>query len=256
MTNNSPHFYDAFVSHYDVMISNERYQRILPFFKKIIDENNAKSVLDCACGTGKYTIAFSKLGLNVEGSDLSSEMVSLAKRNAAASDANIPFVQADFKKLPEVFDRKFDCVVCIGNSLTHELEDQGVVSALKSMYNVLNDNGVIMVQIRNIPKLVKDKTRIFPIHHHKEPNGDLKLFIYVLDFFPNKITFNVVSYVENDAIPKFDVNSVDYNPLSENKLASLMTKAGFRDLRTYGSFEFTPFEEQKSADIIIVGKKI
>jgi hypothetical protein len=34
-----------------------------------------------------------------------------------------------------------------------------------------------------------------------------------------------------------------------------MAQAGFRDLRTYGSFEFMPFEEQKSADIIIVGKR-
>jgi hypothetical protein len=83
----------------------------------------------------------------------------------------------------------------------------------------------------------------------------LKLFFYVLDFFPNKVTFNVVSYVENDGLPKFDVNPVDYNPLSENKLVSLMANAGFRDLRIYGSFEFTPFEEQKSADIILVGKR-
>jgi hypothetical protein len=146
-------------------------------------------------------------------------------------------------------------VGCVGNSLTHELEDQGVASALENLYNVLNDEGVVIVQIRNIPKLVKDKTRIFPVHHHKESTGDLKLFFYVLDFFPNKVTFNVVSYVENDGLPKFDVNSVDYNSLSENKLVSLMAKAGFRNLRTYGSFEFTPFEEQKSADIIIVGKR-
>jgi ubiquinone/menaquinone biosynthesis C-methylase UbiE len=255
MSNNSSQFYDAFASNYDVMISGNRYNRNLPFFKKIFDENKVKSVLDCACGTGKYAIAFSQLGLDVEGCDLSPEMVRHAKSNAEGANAKVNFVQADFTKLPEMFNRKFDCIVCVGNSLTHELQDTDVLSALESMYNVLGEEGVVILQVRNIPKLVQDETRIFPVHHHKEPNGDLKLFFYVLDFFPNKVTFNVVSYVENDGLPKFDVNPVDYNPLSENKLVSLMANAGFRDLRIYGSFEFTPFEEQKSADIILVGKR-
>jgi glycine/sarcosine N-methyltransferase len=253
--NNSHQFYDAFATKYDVMVSSERYQRIIPFFKKISGENKVKSVLDCACGTGKYAIALSQLGFDVEGCDLSSEMVQRARVNANASAANIRFVQADFKRLFEVFNRKFDCVVCVGNSLTHELDDQGVVSALKCMYNVLGDEGVVIIQIRNIPKLVRDKTRIFPVHHHKEPNGDLKLFFYVLDFYPSKVTFNVISYIENQGDPQFDVTAVDYNPLSENQLSSLMAKVGFRALRTYGSFEFAPFEEQKSTDIIVVGKK-
>jgi len=255
VTNDSSQFYDTFASKYDVMLSDERYQRVIPFFKKIFDENKVKTILDCACGTGKHAILFSQLGYDVEGCDLSSEMVQRAKTNATASGVKVNFVQADFKRLPEVFNRKFDCVVCVGNSLTHELEEQGVASAVESMYSVLREEGVAVVQIRNIPKLVRDKTRIFPLHHHKEPNGDLKLFFYVLDFYPSKVTFNVVSYIESEGHPKFEVTSVDYNPISEGKLTSLMAEAGFKNLRTYGNFEFTKFRNSKSADIIIVGNK-
>ena len=255
MDNDSAQFYDSFASKYDVMLSSERYQRIIPFFKKIFDENKVKSILDCACGTGKHAIAFSQLGYDVEGCDLSFEMVKQAKKDAVTSGVKINFVQADFKKLTEAFNRKFDCVVCVGNSLTHELEEQGVSSALESMYHVLSEEGVVIVQIRNIQKLIRDKTRIFPVHHHKEPNGDLKLFFYVLDFYPSKVTFNVVSYIERGGLPKFEVNSVDYNPISESKLASLMVKAGFKNLRTYGNFEFAKFRDLESENIIIVGSK-
>ena len=237
------------------MLSSERYQRIIPFFTKIFDENKVKSILDCACGTGKHAIAFSRLGFHVEGCDLSSEMVKHAKKDAVTSGVEVNFVQADFKKLHEAFNRKFDCVVCVGNSLTHELEEQGVLSALESMHQVLKEEGVVIVQIRNIPKLIRDKTRLFPVHHHKEPNGDLKLFFYVLDFYPSKVTFNVVSCIENDGLPKFEVNSVDYNTISESKLASLMMKAGFKNLRTYGNFEFEEFRDLESKNIIIVGNK-
>jgi ubiquinone/menaquinone biosynthesis C-methylase UbiE len=92
-------------------------------------------------------------------------MVKRAKKDAVTSGVEVNFVQADFKKLTELFNRKFDCVVCVGNFLTHELEEQGVLSALKSMYYVLGEEGVVIVQIRNIPKLIRDKTRIFPVHH-------------------------------------------------------------------------------------------
>ena len=255
MNNNSPQFYDAFAPKYDVMLSSERYQRIIPFCEKIFSEHKVKSILDCACGTGKHAIAFSRLGFQVEGSDLSSEMVLCAKMNAVASGVKINFVQADFRKLVEAFNRKFDCVVCVGNSLTHELEDQGVSAALESMYHVLGEEGVVILQIRNIPKLIREKTRIFPVHYHKEPNGDLKLFFYVLDFYPSKVTFNVVSYIESEGTPKFEVNSADYNPISESKLASLMVETGFRNLRTYGNFDFAQFRDLESENIIIVGSK-
>jgi len=255
VTNDSSQFYDIFASKYDVMLSDERYQRSIPFFKRIFDENKVKTILDCACGTGKQAIVFSQLGFDVEGCDLSSEMVQHAKINAIASGVKVNFVQADFKRLTDVFNRKFDCVVCVGNSLTHELEEQGVASALESMYSVLRGEGVVIVQIRNIPKLIRDKTRIFPVHQHKEPNGDLKLFFYVLDFYPSKVTFNIVSYIESDGRPKFEVTSVDYNPISEGKLASLMAEAGFRNLKTYGTFEFAKFHDFESTNIIIVGNK-
>ncbi len=255
MNNNSKLFYDAFADKYEIMLSSERYQRVIPFFKKIFAQHKVKSILDCACGTGRHAIAFSQLGFQVEGCDLSSEMVKQASENAVASGVKVNFVRSDFKKLTEVFNRKFDCVVCVGNSLTHELEDKGVLSALESMYQVLSENGVVIIQIRNIPKLIGEKNRIFPVHHHKEPNGDLKLFFYVLDFYPSKVTFNVVSYIESDGLPKFDVNCVDYNPISYSKLASLLIETGFKDLRIFGDFEFAKFREAKSANIIIVGSK-
>ena len=230
-------------------------KKLVSFCKKIFDENKVASILDCACGTGKHSIAFSNLGFNVVGCDLSTEMVQRAKMNAIALGVKINFVQADFKRLHEVFNHKFDCIVCVGNSLTHELEEQGLYSALRSMFNILCENGLVIIQMTNIPKLIKDNTRIFPVHHHKEPNGDLNLFFFVLDFYPTKVTCNVVSFIERDGFPIFDVASVDYNPISERKLASLMVKVGFRNIKSYGSFEFEEFQNLESTNIIIVGRK-
>ena len=254
--NSSSQFYDEFASKYDVMLSEGvGGKELVSFCKKIFDENKVSSILDCACGTGKHSIAFSNLGFNVVGCDLSVEMVKRAKMNAVASGVKIDFVQADFKRLHEVFNQKFDCVVCVGNSLIHELEEQGLLSALKSMYNVLSEKGLVVIQLTNISKLVRDNTRIFPVHHHKEPNGDLNLFFFVLDFYPTKVTCNIVSFIESDGFSKFNVASVDYNPISGHELSSLMFRVGFRNIKTYGGFEFEEFQNLESTNIIIVGSK-
>jgi len=251
----SREFYDRFADKYDVMISDKRYDADLPFFKSFFRRYNVKSILDCSCGTGKHVIKFAQLGLKATGSDISVEMIKKARRNAASLAVDASFVHADFKRLADVFDRKFDCVVCLGNSLDHELRERGMLSALRSMYDVLRERGVVIVQIRNLPKLVEEKKRIFPIHFHRESNGDRKLFIYVLDFHKSRVTFNVVSFLEFNGEPKFEVNSVDYRIVSAEKLESLMTKAGFKGLETYGDFEFAAFSNNKSQDIIVAGAK-
>jgi ubiquinone/menaquinone biosynthesis C-methylase UbiE len=248
-------FYDRFADRYDVMISDKRYDAELPFFKSIFGRYNVKSVLDCSCGTGKHVIKFLQLGFEATGSDVSIQMVKKAQKNAASLAINASFVQADFKKLTDVFDREFDCVVCLGNSLNHELKEKSMLSALRSMYDVLRDKGQVIIQIRNLPKLVKEKKRIFPVHSHKEPNGDRKLFIYVLDFHRSNVTFNVVSFLEFDGKPRFEVNQVDYRIVSAEKLEALMTETGFKKPEIYGDFEFAKFSNEHSEDIIVVGTK-
>jgi ubiquinone/menaquinone biosynthesis C-methylase UbiE len=248
-------FYDLFADKYDVMILDERYDAELPFFKDVLGRHNVKSVLDCSCGTGKHVIRFLQLGFEATGSDVSSEMVKKAKKNAASLSIKASFVKADFKKLTKVFDREFDCVVCLGNSLNHELTERGMLSALKSMYGVLRNEGLIIIQIRNLPRLAEEKKKIFPIHFHKEANGDRKLFVYVLDFQRSSVTFNVVSFLEFDGEPRFEVDSVDYRIVSAEKLQALMTKAGFEELEIYGNFKFAKFSDKRSEDIVAIGRK-
>jgi ubiquinone/menaquinone biosynthesis C-methylase UbiE len=255
MHGDSSEFYDRFADKYDVMISDKRYDADLPFFKSVFGRYNVKSILDCSCGTGKHVIKFAQSGFEATGSDISIEMVKKARNNATSLAINASFVHADFKRLADVFDGKFDCVVCLGNSLNHELKDSGMLSALRSMYDVLRDRGVVIVQIRNLPKLLEEKKRIFPIHFHKEPNGDRKLFIYVLDFRKSSVTFNVISFLEFNGEPKFEVNSIDYRIVSAEKLETLMTEAGFKELETYGDFEFAKFSSDESEDIIVAGTK-
>ena len=255
MDNGAKQFYDSFADKYNLLVSDVRYDEDLPFFWGIFKKNSVKSILDCSCGTGKHVARFARSGFEAVGSDISPKMIRVARRNARECGIDASFVEADFKRLSEVFERKFDCVICWGNSLSHELEDRGVLSVLRSMYGVLNDKGVAVIQIRNLPKWVRRGKRIFPMHYHRGSNGDRKIFIYVLDFYKTKVTFNVISHLEFNGKPKLEVDSVDYRIISASRLKEMVVRAGFRRVKVYGNTELAKFSERQSEDMIVVGTK-
>ena len=123
------------------------------------------------------------------------------------------------------------------------------------MYDVLRNNGVVVIQTRNLLKWAREKKHIFPMHFHKEPNGDRKLFIYVLDFHRSRVTFNIISFLESNEKPSFEVNSVEYRIISAERLEAMMSEAGFKEAQTYGDFEFARFNNERSEDIIAIGTK-
>jgi ubiquinone/menaquinone biosynthesis C-methylase UbiE len=253
MEHHSLQFYDKFAAKFDVMVSGKRFKTEIPFFEKIFKEHNVKSVLDCACGTGKHVIKFAELGYDAVGSDINEEMLKRARINARAAKMNPEFVRADFKELDRVFDRKFDCVFCSDNNAEHELE--GIMRSFRSIYDILNPRGVAVIEMRHLPYNIERDKRIFPMHYHKEPNGDRKLFIYVMDFHETTVTINILSFLEFDGESKFEVDSVDYRIVKADEFKRMLSEVGFKELRFYGDHEFTEFKEDLHEQIVAVGIK-
>lgn len=73
--------YRNIAEYYDYMHKENPKRK--KFFNKIFKENNVKTVLDCACGTGNDLIMFYSLGYEVTGSDLSDSMLSIAEQKIA-----------------------------------------------------------------------------------------------------------------------------------------------------------------------------
>jgi glycine/sarcosine N-methyltransferase len=73
---------------YDYMLI--KIPREKSFFAKIFQQYNVKSVLDCACGTGKDLVLFNSLGFDVAGSDFSDSMLSIAQKRIKENGLKIP----------------------------------------------------------------------------------------------------------------------------------------------------------------------
>jgi demethylmenaquinone methyltransferase / 2-methoxy-6-polyprenyl-1,4-benzoquinol methylase len=117
-------------------------RRVAQRFSKILHDPSAR-VLDLCCGTGDLALAFRKEarnGAEIIGSDFAPEMLVRARAKAAASEANVSFVEADALALP-FNDASFDLVSCsfgIRNLANYE-------HGLREIFRVLKPGGVTAI---------------------------------------------------------------------------------------------------------------
>ncbi len=71
-----------------------------------------RTVLDLPCGTGRFTGHLAARGYEVVGSDISVEMIRVARDKLAAAPGVLGYLQADAEALP-LRTGSVDCVVCI-----------------------------------------------------------------------------------------------------------------------------------------------
>jgi ubiquinone/menaquinone biosynthesis C-methylase UbiE len=242
-------FYEEFIEKYDSLISwKNRSGRETKFFKKLLSENKVEKVLDCACGTGQHVVMLNQMGFSAKGSDLSPAMIKKAKTNAKKYGVKATFKVADFRNLSKTFNEKFDAIICMGNSLPHLFNNRDLTKALNEMHKLLNKNGILIMQQRNYDMLVGKKKRFFPMSIRKD-----EVFFYVLDYFPDKVVFNVVN-LENKS-GKFNVYSTNYNPLKKSHISELLRKSGFKNLKFFGNYKFKRFNIRSDDYLIFICEK-
>lgn len=80
--------------------------------EKILGNVKNKKILDVGCGSGVYSIFFSKKGAHVTGLDFSSSMILLSRKNAKKENCICKFLKTSFLDFNSKF--KFDSLLFIG----------------------------------------------------------------------------------------------------------------------------------------------
>ncbi len=217
------------------------------FFEAVFKENDVKTVLDCACGTGHHLYMMAKLGLDVSGSDYSNSMLEVAKNNLSALNKDIKLKQCDFRYLENAFDEKFDAIVCLTTSLPHLHEDKDLITALISMKNRLNEDGILVLTQGATPATLK----LPPIEVVVEREDFTR--VYVKEYDDRFQTIHILDlYHSNDRLENHQYD-VKYRLLFDDDYKDLLSKAGFKDIMIFGDYHRNNYTED-SRRLIIVAK--
>lgn len=240
--------YQTFAKDYDEFGSIENYLGSeQEFFKELFAEHGVETVLDCACGTGQHLFMLSELGLKVTGSDYSAAMIEVAEKNLTNAGKDISLRQGDFRYLEQIFTETFDGIVCLTTSLPHLHTEEDLITALTSMKNRLNKQGVLVLTqgtthynltLPPIEVVVnrEDFSRIFV----KEQEDTFQR-IHVLDLYHSEKRLETNQY------------EIVYRILLDEDYQRLLAKAGFGDVQLYGDYQRNPYDHS-SRRLIVVAK--
>ncbi len=237
---------------YDKQVNWEkRLTREWPFYRKLFQEHNTSSVLDCACGTGRHAILFAKNGLSVTGIDIDPEMIRLARENAAASEVEVRFEEAAFSELRRLFPSpRFDAVICVGNSLSQLSGLPAVKTAVRNMAAVCRPGGMLVLHLLNYHSLMKKEMAVQPL---RVVGGEGHRELFQKIFLPRAGRVEIVTMHAREEISRWSSNVTRgaLLPIDAADLAGLVTQAGFTRVEMRGDYSSAPFDKEVSWDMIL-----
>jgi len=234
---------------YDALQPKEEIFKQEPFFRKLIEKYSIKTCLDCACGTGWHLHMLNNLGIKCAGSDLSEDMLEKAKKNL--EDLPIELKKETFRTLSKSWDQKFDMVICMTTSFPHNSNENEAIQTLKSMYDRLNDGGIIVIDNGFADSFFETKPKFIPARIHKD-----QAFYFFLEYpNPKKVIFNILNIKKTKTSFEHALETMEYLYLGKEEFEDFFAKTDFDKIEYYGGYNFTRYSKENSKRIVLIAQK-
>jgi glycine/sarcosine N-methyltransferase len=243
--------YAGFAKRYDLASGplGEHEPQLVAFFRALFAQHGVRTVLDCACGTGRHLLLFRSLGCDVQGSDASASMLAQARRNLAQEGIEVPLRQADYRELPRHFSSQFDAVTCLGSLGTMPDETQ-YLRALRSMAAVLREGGILVLTAIPTDRQWAEKPRFLLAANTRDVSR-----LFVVDYGQRTARYNVLDIFHGEEKRGLEVWSAELTVLLRDDQERLLGAAGFERLDFYGSYDFQPYDREASKRLIAVARR-
>ncbi len=132
--------YKEFAKYYDLFYSNKSYEKEVKFLIDLIKDR--KSILDVGCGTGIHMNLLEEKGYYVDGLDLNSEMLDIARNRVKGNLYKGNLLNYNINK-------KYDVIISMFAVFNHLKSYSELEIGLIHWYNHLNKNGILIIDLHN-----------------------------------------------------------------------------------------------------------
>jgi SAM-dependent methyltransferase len=225
----------------------------IPYFRRHIEEGDGPA-LDVACGTGRLLLPLLRGGLDVDGCDVSADMIALCREKAASEELSPRlFVQAMHELAPP---RRYRTIyVCgafgLGSTSTQDVE------TLRRFHDYLEPGGTLLLDAE-VPYAdakqwrlwLRDERRRLP--EAAEPprerrmisdGSELALRARVIELDPLTQRVTLAMHAEqwrNGVREREEEHELTINLYFPNELALMLSRAGFTEIDVQGDHNDRP----------------
>ena len=145
---------------YDLLYQDKDYGAESEFVASLIRRCTSTAtggtrIIDLACGTGRHAIELTKLGFRVAGSDISEQMVSIARTSIAKAGVDIPLFVEPFQSCARI-KGEFEVALAMFSSLGYLRSREDLIAALSGVRSLLAPRGLFIFDVWNGLATLKD----------------------------------------------------------------------------------------------------
>lgn len=137
--------YEYLARYYEQLMEDVDYEFLINLVKKYTKANDR--ILDVGCGTGQIMRKLSREGLNVDGIDISEDMLVVAQEIAREEGLNLNFFEQDIRNLSGTYN--YNLIYSFLDTINYITEENDVKMTFENIYNSLDKNGIFIFDVHS-----------------------------------------------------------------------------------------------------------
>jgi glycine/sarcosine N-methyltransferase len=230
-------FYDAFAADYHLIFAD--WQASVEWQGRLLDglirsRVNANAypltVLDCACGIGTQSIGLARQGgYRIDATDISSQAIERARREAERAQVDVTFAVADIRSLSHASAGEFDVVIAFDNAIPHLLTDEELRRAARELRAKTCPAGLFLASTRDYDALLKERPEATSHRVIANPEGKRVVF-QVWDWQDEQYRVTQFIVIPQESEWQMRYYSTFYRALRRETLTQALSEAGFSEV--------------------------
>jgi SAM-dependent methyltransferase len=244
------------VAYWDLLRGDTSKWSSRPYFLQIIRQSG-EPALDVACGTGRLLLDYMQEGVDIDGVDISPEMIAFAQQKAAAAGLQPALYVQPMQALD--LPRRYQTIIVPSSSFLHLTGAGDARQALRRFYDHLLPGGQLAMSMRVFdPNPVEVDWEIDSEAIRPSDGALVRRWFRCRYDVPNRlqdvedryeiIQDGVVVHSENYISPAY------LTWYTVDEALDLLREAGYSDVQAHADFKFEPAAADETS-YIVLGKR-
>jgi ubiquinone/menaquinone biosynthesis C-methylase UbiE len=136
------YFDEQYLLEYEPLFSLQKDRQEVARLIEVMGLPLGARILDVPCGQGRHAPLLAEAGYDVQGVDLSEQLLAIATRRGTGP--NLAYTRADMRRLSSAWNERFDAVINLFTSFGFFLDPDDDVRVIQEFARVLRTGGILV----------------------------------------------------------------------------------------------------------------